>query len=205
VVAGVHVLPPMPGPTGQRWPAGTPTCRMDAFLTHCPQHQDEPLRHYCLCCHREEPRWIITREGKEEEVQCRHCGTALSHWPRGTIDRFSPPLQLTLRLESTILRSLSGQAPDPFWVGNVDAETFANLVAELFSLLAEPDRQGVLTLADHLGCEDWWDKHRLGYGACWVSDPCSSSDSAVLAAWVRGICIRLPSCFANSLWSATRS
>ena len=39
----------------------------------------------------------------------------------------------------------------------------------------------------------------------WVSDPCSSSDSAVLAAWVRGICIRLPSCFANSLWSATRS
>jgi len=97
-----------------------------AFLTHCPQHQDEPLRHYCLCCHREEPRWIITREGKDEEVQCRHCGTALSHWPRGTIDRFSPPLQLTLRLESTILRSLSGQAPDPFWVGNVDAETFAN-------------------------------------------------------------------------------
>jgi hypothetical protein len=49
-------------------------------------------------------------------------------------------------------------------VGNVDAETFANLVAELFSLLAEPDRQGVLTMADHLGGEDWWDKHRLGYG-----------------------------------------
>jgi hypothetical protein len=125
-----------------------------AFLTHCPQHQDEPLRHYCLCCHREEPRWIITREGKDEEVQCRHCGTALSHWPRGTIDRFSPPLQLTLRLESTILRSLSGQAPDPFWVGNVDAETFANLVSDLFSLLAEPDRRGVLALADHLGGED---------------------------------------------------
>jgi hypothetical protein len=38
-----------------------------------------------------------------------------------------------------------------------------------------------------------------------MSDPCSSSDSAVLAAWVRGICIRLPSCFANSLWSAARS
>ena len=81
-------------------------------------------------------------------------GTAerrVSHWPRGTIDRFSPPLQLTLRLESTILRSLSGQAPDPFWVGNVDAETFANLVSDLFLLLAEPDRQGVLALADHLG------------------------------------------------------
>ena len=135
-----------------------------AFLTHCPQHQDEPLRHYCLCCHREEPRWIITREGKDEEVQCRHCGTALSHWPRGTIDRFSPPLQVTLRLESTILRSLSGQAPDPFWVGNVDAGTFANLVSDLLLLLAEPDRQGVLALADHLGGEDWWDKHRLGYG-----------------------------------------
>jgi hypothetical protein len=41
---------------------------------------------------------------------------------------------------------------------------FANLVGELFSLLAEPDRQGVLTMADHLGGEDWWDKHRLGYG-----------------------------------------
>jgi hypothetical protein len=73
-------------------------------------------------------------------------------------------LQLTLRLESTILRSLSGQAPDPFWIGNVDAETFANLVSDLFLLLAEPDRQGVLALADHLGGEDWWDKHRLGYG-----------------------------------------
>src|SRR5271157_3727358 len=30
MVAGIHLLPPMPGPTGQRWPAGTPTCRMDA-------------------------------------------------------------------------------------------------------------------------------------------------------------------------------
>jgi hypothetical protein len=98
---------------------------------------------------REEPRWIISREGKDEEVQCRRCGTALSHWPRENIERFSPGLQLMLCLESTLLRSLSGQAPDPFWVGNVDAETFANLVAELFSLLAEPDRQGVLALADH--------------------------------------------------------
>ena len=49
-------------------------------------------------------------------------------------------------------------------MGKVDAETFTNLVAELFALLAEPDRQGVLALADHLGGEDWWDKHRLGYG-----------------------------------------
>ena len=135
-----------------------------AFLTHCPQHQDEPLRHYCLCCHREEPRWIVTREGEDEEVQCWHCGTALHHWPRENIERFSPSLQLTLRLESTLLRSLSGQAPDPFWVGNVDAETFANLAAELFALLAEPDRKGVLSLADHLGDADWWDEHRLGYG-----------------------------------------
>jgi len=82
----------------------------------------------------------------------------------GLLSASSPSLQLTLRLESTLLRSLSGQAPDPFWVGNVDAETFANLAADLFSLLAEPDRQGVLALADHLGGEDWWDKHRLGYG-----------------------------------------
>jgi hypothetical protein len=51
-----------------------------------------------------------------------------------------------------------------YWIGNVDAETFANLVSDLFLLLAEPDRQGVLVLADHLAGEDWWDKHRLGYG-----------------------------------------
>ena len=38
-------------------------------------------------------------------------------------------------------------------------------MAELFSPLAEPDRHGVLALADHLRGEDWWDKHRLGYGA----------------------------------------
>ena len=37
-------------------------------------------------------------------------------------------------------------------------------MSDLFLLLAEPDRQGVLALADHLGGEDWWDKHRLGYG-----------------------------------------
>ena len=49
-------------------------------------------------------------------------------------------------------------------MGNVDAETFANLVSDLFLLLAEPDRQGVLALADHLAGEDWLDKHRLGYG-----------------------------------------
>jgi len=30
VVAGIHVLPPMPAPTDQRSPADTPTCRMDA-------------------------------------------------------------------------------------------------------------------------------------------------------------------------------
>ncbi len=28
VVAGIHVLRSMPAPTGQRWSAGTPTCRM---------------------------------------------------------------------------------------------------------------------------------------------------------------------------------
>jgi hypothetical protein len=67
-----------------------------------------------------------------------------------------------LRLEWTILRSLSGQAPDPFWVGNVDAETFANLVYDLLSLLAEPDCQGVLALADHLGGEDWWGQTPVG-------------------------------------------
>jgi len=57
-----------------------------------------------------------------------------------------------------------GRLLTPFWVGNVDAETFTNLVAELFALLAEPDCQGVLALADHLGGADWWDEHRLGYG-----------------------------------------
>jgi hypothetical protein len=39
-------------------------------------------------------------------------------------------------------------------------------VREVFGLKqsGDKDRQGVLTLADHLGGEDWWDKHRLGYG-----------------------------------------
>jgi hypothetical protein len=32
VVAGIHVLPAMPAPTDQRWPADTPTCRMDACV-----------------------------------------------------------------------------------------------------------------------------------------------------------------------------
>jgi hypothetical protein len=32
------------------------------------------------------------------------------------------------------------------------------------TVILEPDRQGVLALADHPGGEDWWDKHRLGYG-----------------------------------------
>ena len=30
VVAGIHVLPTMPASTDQRWPADTPTCRIDA-------------------------------------------------------------------------------------------------------------------------------------------------------------------------------
>ena len=33
-------------------------------------------------------------------------------------------LQVTLRLESTLLGCFRGQPPDPFWVGPVDAETF---------------------------------------------------------------------------------
>jgi hypothetical protein len=63
------------------------------------------------------PGGLSPREGQDEEVQCWHCGTALHHWPRENIERFSPSLQLTLRLESTLLRSLSGQAPDPFLGG----------------------------------------------------------------------------------------
>ena len=68
---------------------------------------------------REEPRWVITREGQDEKVQCWHRGTALRHWPRDNIERFSPSLKLTVRLESTLLRSLNGQAPEPFWIGGV--------------------------------------------------------------------------------------
>jgi hypothetical protein len=133
------------------------------FLTHCPQHQDEPLYHYCLCCHREEPLWTIVRAGRSEEVRCGHCGLALHHWPRAHLEQFSPSLQLTLRLESTVLGCLGGQAPDPFWVGNVDADTFANLVSELFALLLQRDRQGVLALADYIEATDWWDDHGLGH------------------------------------------
>jgi hypothetical protein len=30
-----------------------------AFVTHCPEHFGEPLRQHCLCCHRQEPGWMI--------------------------------------------------------------------------------------------------------------------------------------------------
>ena len=70
----------------------------------------------------------------------------------------------------------------------------------------------MLSLADHLGNADWWDEHRLGYGVVttvaslqhWASR-LKVVASVVLAAWVRGSCFRLPSCFANSLWSAMGS
>jgi len=39
--------------------------------------------------------WIITAKAKMRS-QCRHCGTALHHWPRENIERFSPSLQLML-------------------------------------------------------------------------------------------------------------
>ena len=109
-------------------------------------------------------------------------------------------------------------------------ENVRNLVAELFSLLAEPDRQGVLALADHLGGEDWWDKHRLGYGVVttvaslqhWASRlkmvasmaKCLLGERSLQFFRFRGPrprCVGqrdlypLPSCFANSLWSAARS
>jgi hypothetical protein len=53
----------------------------------------------------------------------------------------------------------------PFgWETSTRRRSLINLVAELFALLAEPDCQGELALADHLGGADWWDEHRLGYG-----------------------------------------
>ena len=105
-------------------------------------------------------------------------------------------------------------------MGKVDADTFVKLAAELFALLAERDRQDLLTLADHLASADWWDDHLLGYGpvttiarlehwasrlklvssaakCLWVSGAWSFSTSAALPVWVRGIYIRSPSCCAN--------
>jgi hypothetical protein len=72
---------------------------------------------------------------------------------------------VTLQLESTLLDCLRGQPPDSFWVGQVDAETFLGLAADLLALLTQRDYQDAFTLADHLAAADWWDDHVLGYQA----------------------------------------
>jgi hypothetical protein len=114
-----------------------------AFMTHCPEHFGEPLWQHCLCCHREDSGWIIValrRHGNE--VRCRYCTVAFHHWSQPDAQPLTVSLQVTLRLESTLLGCFHGQPPDPFWVGPVGAETFVCLTAELLSLLTQRDRQG---------------------------------------------------------------
>ena len=134
-----------------------------AFMTHCPKHFGEPLSQHCLCCHRQDPGWMIVRSREGDEVCCRYCAVALRHWPHADSSPLSSSLQVTLRLESTLLGCLRGLPPDPFWTGEIDAETFVALIAELLTLLTQRDHEGVLTLADHLAAVDWWDDHVLGY------------------------------------------
>ena len=82
--------------------------------------------------------------------------------PPVALEPLSASLQVTLRLESTLLGCLRGQPPDPFWVGPVDTDAFMGLTAELLTLLSQRDCQGVWTLADHLAGVDWWDGPYLG-------------------------------------------
>jgi hypothetical protein len=74
--------------------------------------------------------------------------------PPVALEPLSASLQVTLRLESTLLGCLRGQLPDPFWVGPVDTDAFMGLTAELLALLSQRDCQGVWTLADHLAGVD---------------------------------------------------
>ncbi len=48
-------------------------------------------------------------------------------------------------IRSTLIDCLHGQPPDPFWVGQVDAEAFVGLAADLLALLTERDYQNALT------------------------------------------------------------
>ena len=48
----------------------------------------------------------------------------LGDWSQPDAQPLTASLQVTLRLESTLLGCFRGQPPDPFWVGPVDAETF---------------------------------------------------------------------------------
>ena len=142
-----------------------------AFVTHCPEHFGEPLRQHCLCCHRQEPGWMIVARGRHgAEVHCRYYAVALHHWSRGKPAPLSASLQVTLQLESTLIECLRGQPPDSFWVGPVDAEDFVSLAADLLAMSTRRDSQEALTLADHLAAADWWDDHVLGYQAVTAAD-----------------------------------
>ena len=130
----------------------------------CPEHFGEPLRQHCLCCHRQEPGWMIVARGRHgPEVHCRYCAVALHHWPRRNPAPLSASPQVTLQMESTLIECLRGQPPDSFWVGPVDAEDFVSLAADLLAMLTRRDSQEALTLADHLAAADWWDDRVLGY------------------------------------------
>ena len=87
---------------------------------------------------------MITVRGSRKELCCRHCAVALHYWSGAEVpEPLSASLQVTLRLESTLLGCLRGKPPDPFWVGPVHTETFMGLSAELLALLSERDCQGV--------------------------------------------------------------
>jgi hypothetical protein len=151
----------------QQVQAGLPVHRpvewAPALVTHCPGHFGQPLGQHCLWCHRQDSGWMITVRGSRKELCCRHCAVALHYWSGAEVpEPLSASLQVTLRLESTLLGCLRGKPLDPFWVGPVHTGAFMSLTAEL---LSQRDRQGVWTVADHLASGDWWDNHILGYEA----------------------------------------
>src|SRR6516225_7464846 len=99
---------------------------------------------------RQDAGWVVVRGRRGNEICCRYCAVALHYWSGDVVpEPLSASLEVTLRLESSVLGCLRGEPPDPFWVGPLDAEAFMDLAAELLTFLSQHDRQGVWTLADH--------------------------------------------------------
>ncbi len=78
--------------------------------------------------------FVISFELRRENTKCPSRAVEKT----GSQTRFFPrPLDFC---GAGLQPGLAPSRAQTFWIGNVDAETFANLVSDLFLLLAEPDR-----------------------------------------------------------------
>lgn len=100
-----QVLCPLRAAAGQGRSANPSADGVGARVhAHCPEHFGEPLWQHCLCCHREDSGWIIVaRRRHGNEVRCRYCTVAFHHWSQPDAQPLAASLQVTLRLESTLL------------------------------------------------------------------------------------------------------